>query len=396
MPNIPDIMKPDWENASNAMPTLKLRHGAYVFYCLAFSIITFLTVIGLFFGDMGEALVGLPMVLVLGMAIFTDRRSIHVPPALVVLVVSAFFIAFIGRALDGDSLLLNAVAGILTGINLGLLGLILIYILLRAMPGIKDENRRVVAFISISIALAAYAMIRIVQYLVQDIAFGKELGFDIDEMMIEMCLILIGSSIVAAIHGFREQNNLFGGIINAFLEENSEIIRMDDMQRSDILKLIEEGESEWLEFKSTLRTNLQTGETDKRMEKAVLKTIVAFLNSDGGNLLIGVADDGSIIGSDVASFDNKDKMGLHLSNLMSSQIGASFLPYISFFMVDFNDKTVIRVKCDPCEKPVFLKDGKIEIFFVRKGPQSDELTGMNLINYVNNRKKQMKKVKVFS
>lgn len=389
-------MKPEWENTPGAMPTLKLRHGAYVFYCLAFSIITVLTVIGLFFGDMGEALVGLPMVLVLGMAIFTDRRSIHVPPALVVLVVSAFFIAFAGRALGGDSLILNAIACIVTGINLGLLGLILIYILLRAMPGIKDENRRVVAFISVSIALAAYAMIRIVQYLVQDIALGKDLDFGIDQMMIEMCLILIGSAIVAAIHGFKDQNNIFGGIINTFLEENSEIIRIDDMQRSDILKLIEEGESEWLEFKSTLRTNLQTGETDKRMEKAVLKTIVAFLNSDGGNLLIGVADDGSIIGSDVASFDNKDKMGLHLSNLMSSQIGASFLPYISFFMVDFDDKTVIRVKCDPCEKPVFLKDGKIEIFFVRKGPQSDELTGMNLINYVNNRKKQMKKNKRFS
>lgn len=384
------------ESEGQTAPILKLRHGTYIFYCVAFALIATLTALGLFFGDMGEALVGLPMVLVLGMALFVDKKSIHVPPALVVLVVSAFFIAFIGRALDGDSILLNTIAGILTGINLGLLGIILVYILLRSMPGIRDENRRVVAFISISIALASYAMIRIVQYLVQDIVLGKTLDFDIDQMMIEMCLILIGSAIVAVIYGFNSRNNIFGGIINSFLEENSEIIKMDDMQRTDILRLIEEGESEWLEFKSTLRTNLQTGETDKRMEKAVLKTIVAFLNSEGGNLLIGVADDGSIIGSDVASFDNKDKMGLHLSNLISSQIGSAFLPCISFYMVDFDDKTVIRVKCEPCEKPVFLKDGKIEIFFVRKGPQSDELTGMNLINYVNNRKKQMKKVKMFS
>lgn len=384
------------ESEGQNAPILKLRHGTYIFYCVAFALIATLTALGLFFGDMGEALVGLPMVLVLGMALFVDKKSIHVPPALVVLVVSAFFIAFIGRALDGDSILLNTIAGILTGINLGLLGIILVYILLRSMPGIRDENRRVVAFISISIALASYAMIRIVQYLVQDVVLGKTLDFDINQMMIEMCLILIGSAIVAVIYGFNSRNNIFGGIINSFLEENSEIIKMDDMQRTDILRLIEEGESEWLEFKSTLRTNLQTGETDKRMEKAVLKTIVAFLNSEGGNLLIGVADDGSIIGSDVASFDNKDKMGLHLSNLISSQIGSAFLPCISFYMVDFDDKTVIRVKCEPCEKPVFLKDGKIEIFFVRKGPQSDELTGMNLINYVNNRKKQMKKVKMFS
>lgn len=389
-------MESDGPHLPTALPSLKLRHGTYIFYWLAFGAITVMTVLGLFFGDMGEALVGLPMILVLGMALFVDRKSIHVPPAMVVLVVSAFFVAFAGRSINGDNALLTAVAGILTGINLGLLGLILIYILLRSMPGIRDEDRRVVGFISISIALASYAMIRIVQYIAQVVILDRELGYDIDQLVVEMCLILVGSFIVALIYGFERRENIFGGIINSFLEDNSEIIGMDDMQRTDILRLIEEGESGWLEFKSTLRTNLQTGETDKRMEKAVLKTIVAFLNSDGGNLLIGVADDGAIIGADVASFDNKDKMGLHLSNLIASQIGSAFLPCISFFMVDFDDKTVIRVKCDPCEKPVFLKEGKVETFFVRKGPQSEELTGMSLINYVNNRKKRMKKEKLFS
>lgn len=389
-------MESDGPHLPTALPSLKLRHGTYIFYWLAFGAITVMTVLGLFFGDMGEALVGLPMILVLGMALFVDRKSIHVPPAMVVLVVSAFFVAFAGRSINGDNVILTAVAGILTGINLGLLGLILIYILLRSMPGIRDEDRRVVGFISISIALASYAMIRIVQYIAQVVILDRELGYDIDQLVIEMCLILVGSFIVALIYGFERRENIFGGIINSFLEDNSEIIGMDDMQRTDILKLIEEGESGWLEFKSTLRTNLQTGETDKRMEKAVLKTIVAFLNSDGGNLLIGVADDGAIIGADVASFDNKDKMGLHLSNLIASQIGSAFLPCIPFFMVDFDDKTVIRVKCDPCEKPVFLKEGKVETFFVRKGPQSEELTGMSLINYVNNRRKQMKRAKVFS
>ena len=264
-------MESDGPHLPTALPSLKLRHGTYIFYWLAFGAITVMTVLGLFFGDMGEALVGLPMILVLGMALFVDRKSIHVPPAMVVLVVSAFFVAFAGRSINGDNALLTTVAGILTGINLGLLGLILIYILLRSMPGIRDEDRRVVGFISISIALASYAMIRIVQYIAQVVILDRELGYDIDQLVVEMCLILIGSFIVALIYGFERRENIFGGIINSFLEDNSEIIGMDDMQRSDILKLIEEGESGWLEFKSTLRTNLQTGETDKRMEKAVLK-----------------------------------------------------------------------------------------------------------------------------
>ena len=388
-------MESDGQRAQPPLPSLKLKRGAYIFYCIAFVAITVLTVIGMFFGDMGEALVGLPMIFVLGLAIFTDRKSIHVPPEMVILVVAAFFIAIVGRTVASGNLIIEAVAAILTGVNLGLLGLVLVYILLRSMPGIRDENRRVVAFVSVCIAIASYMMIRIVQYVAQTL-LDRNLGFTVGEFMNETIAILFGALIVAMVYDMQRRENLFGGILNSFLEENAQVIGMEDMERKDILRLIEEGESEWLEFKSTLRTNLQTGETDKRMEKAVLKTIVAFLNSEGGNLLIGVADDGSIIGSDVASFDNKDKMGLHLSNLISSQIGPGFLPCISFFMVDFDDRTVIRVKCDPCEKPVFLKEGKVETFFVRKGPQSDELTGMSLINYVNNRKKQMKKVKGFN
>lgn len=125
------------------------------------------------------------------------------------------------------------------------------------------------------------------------------------------------------------------------------------------------------------------------MEKAVLKTLVAFMNTDGGTLLIGVSDDGSVCGVDLESFENRDKLNLHLTNLISSQIGNGFLPYISFDMVDFDDRSVVRVRCLVSPKPVFLKDGKTEMYFVRSGPSSVELTGMSLINYVNNRNDEM-------
>ena len=42
------------------------------------------------------------------------------------------------------------------------------------------------------------------------------------------------------------------------------------------------------EFKATLRTNLHTGQSDPKMEHAVLKTLVAFLNSSGGTLFLAV------------------------------------------------------------------------------------------------------------
>ena len=55
--------------------------------------------------------------------------------------------------------------------------------------------------------------------------------------------------------------------------------------------LIKQGESKTLEFKSTLRWNLKEDRKDKRVTFAALKTIAAFLNTEGGDLLIGVADD---------------------------------------------------------------------------------------------------------
>lgn len=61
----------------------------------------------------------------------------------------------------------------------------------------------------------------------------------------------------------------------------------------DIDALIVGGESDTVEFKSTLRVNLHTKKLDKEMELEALKTVAAFLNSRaGGTLIIGVADDG--------------------------------------------------------------------------------------------------------
>ena len=62
-------------------------------------------------------------------------------------------------------------------------------------------------------------------------------------------------------------------------------------------QMIHQGEGLYTEFKSTLRVNLHTGQNDKKMEHAVLKTINGFLNSmEGGSLVIGVDDDGTALG----------------------------------------------------------------------------------------------------
>ena len=64
----------------------------------------------------------------------------------------------------------------------------------------------------------------------------------------------------------------------------------------------------YTEFKSTLRVNLHTGQNDKKMEHAVLKTINGFLNSmEGGSLVIGVDDEGTALGLKQISLITKIK-----------------------------------------------------------------------------------------
>jgi hypothetical protein len=62
-------------------------------------------------------------------------------------------------------------------------------------------------------------------------------------------------------------------------------------------ELIKRQESKTLEFKYTLHRNLKEDrQDDDAVTHSVLKTTAAFLNTKVGDLLIGVADDGSLVG----------------------------------------------------------------------------------------------------
>lgn len=343
-------------------------------------------------GETRDLVLTLPIIVILAMTMFTDRHIVHIPPLIIMMMCATFFISVLGRFLV-DGTVVMMIVNFLVGVNFGLLGLILVYMLLKSMPGVRNENQMMVLLFMMSVSVSMYILMRMLQYYIANVWTEIE-GIGLNDLMNETLMVILGTAVVCIMYYEDDRHNLFKYTLGSFLEENSEALGLENRQKEDIQRLIRDGESNRLEFKSTLRTNLETGETDKRMEKAVLKTIVAFLNTDGGNLLIGVDDDGDIIGADVQSFENKDKMGLHLTNLIASKIGNSFLPFITFNLIDFDDKVVIRVKCDPCPMPVFYKDGKIEIFYVRSGPRTEELTGMTLISYIKNREsdKRMRKL----
>lgn len=153
----------------------------------------------------------------------------------------------------------------------------------------------------------------------------------------------------------------------------------------DLISLVESGESEAVEFKSTLRTNLHTNNRDQRMEQSVLKTIAGFLNTNGGTLIIGLSDDGNPVGIEVDGFENEDKMSLHLVNIIKARMGISAMTNVHIHFDDHKNSRVLVVNCQNSPSPVFVKDNEIERFYIRTGPSTTELTASQTQEFIKQR-----------
>lgn len=153
----------------------------------------------------------------------------------------------------------------------------------------------------------------------------------------------------------------------------------------DIGELIAGGEGVHVEFKSSLRVNLHTGEKDSKMELACLKTIAGFLNARGGTLIVGVSDDGETVGVEVDEFANEDKMHLHLVSLLRDRIGAQHLMYVHPRFEDRDGARVLVVECWPSNSSAFVKDGSTERFYTRTGAATTELSASQIQDYIAKR-----------
>ena len=91
------------------------------------------------------------------------------------------------------------------------------------------------------------------------------------------------------------------------------------------------------------------------MTHAVLKTIAAFLNTEGGDLLIGVADDGSIIGIERDQLESDAKFIRHVAQVVRNGLGDRAGTCIDPKTQVVDGKTVCVASCHRSPEPVFLK-----------------------------------------
>ena len=163
-------------------------------------------------------------------------------------------------------------------------------------------------------------------------------------------------------------------------------------QMLGIAELIAEDESQYVEFKSTATLNTRTGVRDSRVEHAIIKTVCGFLNSRGGTLLIGVADDGSIIGLapdmailDKAASDIEDFFERFVRQMLDNGLSIQSAGFVDIRVETLDDSFICVVRVDQYPKPVFAipaKGDKIATeFYVRVGNQTKEFKGNDAIDY---------------
>ena len=159
--------------------------------------------------------------------------------------------------------------------------------------------------------------------------------------------------------------------------------RVDELE-----SLVGKGESESLEFKSTLRKNTRTGKKDSVIARASLKTIAGFLNTNGGTLLIGVADEGTPIPDLLArdEMSDKDTFLRHLHSKMKDALGIDVVSTVTAHFEELRGSEVCVVRCSRSATPVFLTaNGGVEEFFVRNGPSTESLRIREAIRYIRQR-----------
>lgn len=152
-----------------------------------------------------------------------------------------------------------------------------------------------------------------------------------------------------------------------------------------VMNLAREGESATIEFKESFILDVRKGTKEKYIELSALKTIIAFLNTNGGVLLIGVTDAGNISGInyevDKLYKNNTDSFLLYFKNRLKERVGEQNYPFINQRLVNLGGANVLMVDCKPAASPCYL-DGKE--FYVRTNPATDKLEGSKLVEYVQN------------
>lgn len=137
-----------------------------------------------------------------------------------------------------------------------------------------------------------------------------------------------------------------------------------------------------------------------------------MLNSEGGSILLGIKNDGEVLGLNGLDTESLDQAVTSLINHILDKLGKEHCDLIDVYGDEIDGKTILRIDCTPSKVPVFTPvalpppatNGKAKskkqkgkkkqpkapvryeyVFFRRTGPSNTTLKNRDLVPYLKKR-----------
>ena len=162
---------------------------------------------------------------------------------------------------------------------------------------------------------------------------------------------------------------------------------------SIIDELIRKGESTTTEFKASWKYDVKRSKSgggisgNKDITEDIIKTISAFMNTEGGTILVGINDDTSVGGLEETDFklytkgnisQKIDTIKKEIDNLFKERIGQDMQSFKKVTPEMYKGKTILVIEVKKSQQPVFCN----EAFYSRGEAGSIPLNHREFTNYL--------------
>jgi hypothetical protein len=156
-----------------------------------------------------------------------------------------------------------------------------------------------------------------------------------------------------------------------------------------VVELIANGEGQFVEFKSSILWDYRQEKMNKNMNLPIIKNVAAFMNTAGGAVLVGVNDEGKILGLEadfaVMKKPNPDGFELIFNNAFTQMIGAEFRHFVQLSFPEIEGKMICQITVQPATNPVYFRHQSKEDFYIRAGNASQPLPVSKATAYIQDR-----------
>jgi len=177
--------------------------------------------------------------------------------------------------------------------------------------------------------------------------------------------------------------------LKALRKRNSLIFQLEKELEKSLPALLKNMEDDTLEFKSSFRYDYKQQKVNKALESVITKTLAGFMNTMGGSLLIGVADDGSVLGlePDYNTLSRKDRDGFTqlLTSTISDKIGVPACRLVRILFHEHEGKDVCRIIVLPSPVPIYVTEDKQAHLFVRTASGTREMDVQEAMTFIKER-----------